>query len=333
MFTEPIYFKPLMMERVWGGNRLGRLFGKLIPAGQTIGESWELCDRPEAQSVVDGGRFDGLTLRQLMEAHPRELLGALPETQRFPLLLKYVDAGDRLSVQVHPDDAGAARYNDLGKSECWVIVRAEPGAALVRGLKPGTTRAQFEAAIAANRCGELLHVFEPRVGDVVALPPGMVHAIGAGLVIAELQQNSDLTFRIFDYNRPGLDGKPRKLHIQEALDAIRFDAPGTEFAGDMARDTVEPVTDRGSDVRLLDGRYFELRRVTLGAQPASRTRLDFPTKGAVWTVMVIEGSGTINARPVAAGTTGLIPAAIEHNRVTLETKEKLVTLFCRPKRA
>src|ERR1043165_753297 len=307
MFDEPLFFKPIMMERVWGGNHLEALFGKKILPGKIIGESWELSDRPEAQSVVDGGAFDGWTLRQLIEKPPREILGALPDAGRFPLLLKYVDAGDKLSVQVHPDDAGAKKYNDLGKSECWIIVRAERGAKIVRGLKPGTTRAAYERAVTENRVEEVLHSFEPKVGDVVALPAGMVHAIGAGLVVAEIQQNSDLTFRIYDYGRMGLDGKPRKLHVQEALEAIRFEKPGTEFAGDMSRDTVAPIQDDDSGVEhLLTGKYFDLFRWTI------QSELGYLTRNRALTVMAIEGNGLIGDRTVAAGTTMLFPAAMKH---------------------
>src|SRR5579862_48404 len=323
MFDQPIFFKPIMMERVGGGNNLEALFGKKIPPGKIIGESWELSDRPEAQSVVDGGPFDGWTLRQLIEKYPREILGDLPDTGRFPLLLKYVDAGDKLSVQVHPDDAGAKKYNDLGKSECWVIVRAEPGAKIVRGLKAGTTREAYMQAVSENHVEEVLHSFEPKVGDVVALPAGMVHAIGAGLVVAEIQQNSDLTFRIYDYGRMGLDGKPRKLHVEEALEAIRFDKLGDEFREDMRAQTVTPVRTDPMTEHLLTGKYFDLARLTI------TSNLNYITLNRALVAMVVAGEGAFGARIVRAGTTALFSAGME--RVQISVRKKLVMLVGRPK--
>ncbi|HYF48215.1 MAG TPA: type I phosphomannose isomerase catalytic subunit [Planctomycetota bacterium] len=313
--TQPLYFKPVMMERVWGANRLDRLFGKPIPPGQTIGESWELVDRPEAQSTVTAGPCEGRTLRELMEHDPQGVLGALlsaARPDRFPLLVKYVDAGTPLSVQVHPDDHGAIPFKDRGKSECWVVVHLEPGALITRGLKPGTTRAQYEKAVREDRVEDVLHSFVPKLGDLIALPPGMVHAIGSGVVVAEIQQNSDLTFRIYDYKRVGLDGKPRKLHIQEALASIRFGDPGNEFAGDMRADTVRGYSGETvggvTHERLLEGVYFALSRYRL--EPGATLTLPRDL-GAPRIVMAIEGQGSFNGRELKAGDTTLLCAAAE----------------------
>ena len=327
-----------MFERVWGGNHLDALYGKPIPPGKIIGESWELSDRPDAQSIVDSGEFDGWTLRQLLEKYPREMLGKLPDRARFPLLVKYVDAGDKLSVQVHPDDDGAKQFNDLGKSECWVVVHAEPGAQIVRGLKPGTTREDFARAVEENRVEELLHYFEPQTGDVIALPPGTVHAIGAGLVVAEVQQNSDVTLRIYDYNRMGLDGKPRALHIKEALEAIRFDGRSDEFTGDMHSETVKPTRLHPCCEHLLNGRYFDLVRLTLSAESMvaqvdanqkQYRHLEIETKGRTTVVMVLEGQGVVCGRVVKPGMTGLIPAAMTHAQFV--PLDNLTLLLAMPK--
>jgi mannose-6-phosphate isomerase len=332
----PLLFEPLMVERVWGGNRLQAMYGKPIPSGKTIGESWELCDRAEARTRVASGPFSGQTLRQLLEAHPVELLGpklAAARPKWFPLLIKYVDAGAALSVQVHPDDRMAKEFNDRGKSECWVVVHADPQAAVTRGLRPGTTRADYEAAVREDRVEEVLHAFKPRVGDLLALPPGMVHAIGAGIVVAEIQQNSDLTFRIHDYKRLGLDGKPRQLHIAEALRAIRFDSFGEEFAGDMGRETVQPLkTERhGANTAelLLNGMYFDLARltVTAGALPLP------PSPEAARVVMVVAGAGRIGGVPVKAGNTLLIPAAAPELSLATESGSPLVALVSCPTEA
>jgi mannose-6-phosphate isomerase len=311
---QPLFLESIMMERVWGGNRLPALFGKPLPQGKTIGESWEVVDRPEAQSRVDGGPYASATLRQMFQNFPNEMLGSLAaqKPQSFPLLLKYVDAGTPLSVQVHPDDENAKAYKDRGKSECWIIVHAEPGAQITRGLKPGITRAVYEKAVAEDRVEEVLHTFTPKVGDLVALPAGMVHAIGSGLVVAEIQQNSDVTLRIYDYKRLGLDGKPRQLHVREALGAIRFERPGDEFAGDMTKDTVQPLESKkvgGATIEhLLQGKYFDLWRYTLGLNSSFELKTQ-PEAPRV--LMCIAGAGKLGERDLRAGQSVLLPASCQ----------------------
>jgi len=308
---EPLFLAPLPMEKVWGGNRLGKLFGKALPPGKIIGESWELVDRPEAQSVVDGGPYAGWTLRKLMEERAAELLGAEIAARKppaFPLLAKYVDAGEPLSVQVHPDDAGARKlgYLDRGKCECWVVVHVDPGSRITRSLNPGVTRAQFEAALAAKRLDDVLLSFEPKVGDVIALAPGTIHAIGPGIVVAEIQQNSDLTFRVWDYNRVGLDGKPRPMHVKESLETIAFDAaPSGFFKEDMGPATVTGRAAGAGAEALLDGRYFNLVRRRLAA--GSNATLGGRT-GAPIVLMALAGAGTLAGRELRAGQTVLVPA-------------------------
>ena len=336
---QPIYFKPVLMEKVWGGNRIAACWPeKRAEPGRIIGESWELVDRPEAQSVALGGRWDGRTLRQIMEDDPLSVLGpqlAAAKPARFPLLAKYVDAGAPLSVQVHPDDAGARHLNDRGKSECWIVVHAEPGSYIVRGLRPGTTRADYERAV-ANECVEqVLHSFHPKTGDVIALPPGTVHAIGAGIMVAEIQQNSDVTFRIYDYKRVGLDGKPRPLHVQEALKSIRFGDAGNEaaneFSGDMSADTVMPLAvlgQRGGEIeKLFNGKYFDLHRYCL--EPGGETGLPARPE-APRVLMAIEGSGMLGDRPLAAGQTVLLPACAPSLVLRAGAKSKLVVLVSAP---
>jgi mannose-6-phosphate isomerase len=329
-FDAPLFFEPLPFERVWGGNHLAALFGKPFPQGKVIGESWELSDRPGAESIVAWGPCAGLTLREVLARHPEEMYGTLAHGERFPLLVKYVDAGTALSVQVHPDDAGARSFGDAGKNECWVVVRAAPGAQIVRGLKAGVTRADFERAVDAQNVEPLLHSFSPNVGDVVALPAGTVHAIGAGLVVAEIQQNSDLTFRIYDYNRLGLDGKPRALHIKEALSAIRFDGPGDEIAGDMRADTVAPAERHETWAmlreRLVNGKYFDLERLTIRVPGPFEIE---GRQGVPRVCMLLEGAVTIAGQRVTAGSTGLIPAACTDFTIHV-VEAPAVWLFSRP---
>ena len=324
----PLFMQPLMVERVWGGNQLGKLFGKHLPPGKVIGESWELSDRVNAQTLVSGGPLDGATLGQVREQAPRALLGAQLAARKpksFPLLAKFIDAGQDLSVQVHPDDAGCQRLGlpDRGKTECWVVLHATPGARIQRGLKAGVSRAGFEQALRDGKIEAVLHFFEVRAGDCIAIPPGTLHAIGAGIVLAEIQQNSDVTFRVYDYNRPGLDGKPRPLHLKEALETFCFErlAEGY-FQGDMRPDTVAGArVNLGPRCRmttLLKGRYFDLRRVELqsGAQVLPEREADTPAL-----LMFLSGRGRLGGRAVQAGQTVLLPADLPRDTRALLATE------------
>lgn len=219
----PLTFQPIFKERVWGGRTLETLYGKALPPGRPIGESWEISDRPGDASVIANGPLAGKDLRWLMEQHPRELLGKVnPQNGRFPLLVKLLDARDKLSLQVHPPAAVAARLGGEPKTEMWYIAQAEPGAELYVGLKRGVTRSDFEKKIQSGDVAGCFHRLPVKAGDAMFLPSGRVHAIGAGLVIFEIQQNSDTTYRVFDWNRVGLDGKSRELHLAQSLASIDF---------------------------------------------------------------------------------------------------------------
>src|ERR1035438_9185773 len=220
----PLVFEPIFKERVWGGRELERLFAKKIPAGKPIGESWEISDRPGDASVIANGPLAGKNLRWLMENHRAELLGdAKPANEnRFPLLCKILDAREKLSLQVHSPAGKAAELGGEPKTEMWFIADATPGAELFVGLKRGVTRAEFEKKVETGEVAECFHRVPVRAGDAMFLPSGRVHAIGAGLVIFEIQQNSDTTYRVFDWNRVGLDGKPRELHVAQSLASIDF---------------------------------------------------------------------------------------------------------------
>jgi mannose-6-phosphate isomerase len=219
----PLCFRPLFKERVWGGRTLERLYGKPLPRDVPIGESWEISDRPGNISVVENGPLAGRDLHWVLEQHPRELLGrAKPQAGRFPLLVKILDAQDKLSLQVHPPPGKAVELQGEPKTEMWYIAEAAPGAELYVGLKQGVTRSDFERSLQAGSVAECFHRVPVKAGDTMFLPSGRVHAIGAGLLIFEIQQNSDTTYRVFDWNRVGLDGKPRALHVTESLASIDF---------------------------------------------------------------------------------------------------------------
>src|SRR5882757_3203184 len=220
----PLSFEPVFKERVWGGRELERLYGKKLPAGAVIGESWEISDRPGDASVITNGPLAGKDLRWLMEHHAAEILGgAKPAAEgRFPLLCKILDARDKLSLQVHPPANKAAELKGEPKTEMWFIADAAPGASLYVGLKQGVTRTEFEKKIADGSVADCFHRIPVHAGDTMFLPSGRVHAIGDGLVIFEIQQNSDTTYRVFDWNRMGLDGKPREMHVAQSLASIDF---------------------------------------------------------------------------------------------------------------
>ena len=220
----PLTFKPLFKERIWGGRRLEELYQKPLPEGLTIGESWELSDRPGDVSVIANGPLAGNDLHWLMERHGAELLGnERPHAGRFPLLIKLLDAREKLSLQVHPPAQQALELSGEPKTELWYIAEAEPGAELYVGLKRGVTKAFFEQKVTDGTVADCFHRVAVRAGDAMFLPSGRVHAIGKGLVIFEIQQNSDTTYRVFDWNRVGLEGKPRPLHHRESLASIDFE--------------------------------------------------------------------------------------------------------------
>lgn len=239
----PLTFRPIFKERVWGGRNLERLYGKHLPPGVPIGESWEITDRPGDVSVIANGPLAGKDLHWLVEHHGQELLGAAAlQGNRFPLLIKLLDAQEKLSLQVHPPASKAAGLGGEPKTEMWYIADAAPGAELYVGLRHGVSRAAFEERIRDGRVADCFHRVPVRPGDAMFLPSGRVHAIGAGLVIFEIQQNSDTTYRVFDWNRVGLDGKPRQLHVRQSLASIDFDdfepalVPGTLSSdGSIAR--------------------------------------------------------------------------------------------------
>ncbi len=219
----PLIFQPIFKDRIWGGRELERLYAKKIPAGQ-IGEAWEISDRPGDASVIANGPFAGKDLRWLMENHATEILGGAKSAAagRFPLLCKILDAREKLSLQVHPPASKATELKGEPKTEMWFIADAAPGASLYVGLKRGVTRAEFEQKIADGSVADCFHRIPVQAGDTMFLPSGRVHAIGDGLVIFEIQQNSDTTYRVFDWNRVGLDGQPRELHVAQSLASIDF---------------------------------------------------------------------------------------------------------------
>jgi mannose-6-phosphate isomerase len=213
-------FEPLFQERIWGGRRLADLYGKKLPPSVTIGESWEIVDRPEAQSVVRHGPLRGKTLHELWMQDRQWIFGNVPDATRFPLLVKILDAREKLSLQVHPPEKIAPKLDGEPKTEFWYVAAADPGAELFVGLRETITRDQFEEALRSGTVAQCVHRIPVKAGDAMFLPAGRLHAVGKGNLLIEIQQNSDTTYRVFDWNRVDSQGKPRQLHIDQALQCI-----------------------------------------------------------------------------------------------------------------
>jgi mannose-6-phosphate isomerase len=324
--------QPVFQERVWGGRRLEALLGKPLPEGRPIGESWELADHPHGRSRVAGGPHAGRTLQDLLREDAAAVLGdagaASGPAGPFPLMVKFIDAADRLSVQVHPwrDEAAGGEGRAPPKTECWVVLHADPDAWVVEGLVPGTSRASLAAAVREGGLTDLLHVRPVSAGDFVWVPAGLLHAIGPGVVLAEVQQTSDATYRVHDWDRVGLDGRPRPLHVREALEAVRL------------ADDLPPPAGRGV-VRREGG----LRVESLAACPAftlARVRVEgrawrASTGGAWAVVVVLEGAGRVASDegelPLDAGETVLVPAGATW--YSLDAREGLTALVAAPRGA
>jgi mannose-6-phosphate isomerase len=317
---HPLRFEPIFKRLIWGGRRLATVLRKPIGEGSEYAESWEISDHRADVSRVADGPFAGSTLRDLVRLHGEDLFGpALGSREQFPLLVKFIDAQQDLSVQVHPDDARGRRLaNDNGKTETWVIVHAEPGSKIYAGLRPGTTRQDMARAIEAGTVESLLHSFPARKGDCILIPAGTVHAIGAGVVLAEFQQMSDATFRLYDWDRVGHDGKPRQLHVAESLESIDFES-GPIFPTEP---TAEP-TPGGTVERLSRSDYFCLDRLTLTGSTAVGEPDRFTILlGIDGEVEVCSGEVTVT---LGLGQTLLLPASIGACEVTPRGVATLLT--------
>lgn len=301
----PLTFHPLFRNYLWGGRRLESLLGKPLGQEAKYAESWEVVDHGDDQSVVAEGPLAGMTLGELVRERGEELLGPGRRYDAFPLLFKFLDAHKVLSVQVHPDDAYGATLTppDLGKTEAWVVLHADPGSKIYAGLQPGIDRQTLRAEIEAGRTAETLHVFEAKAGDCVFIPAGTIHALGAGLVVAEIQQSSDTTYRLYDWDRIDDAGNRRPLHIEEALDTTDFN-----------RGPVDPIapqpTEDGLGERLVDCDKFVLDRYRTTApvrlHSGRSCRLIAVLEG-VYDLVAGSGNETLS---LSKGSTCLVPAAV-----------------------
>lgn len=316
-------FSPLLRQIRWGGTRLGTELGKPTGDAEDYAESWEISDQPGFESVVASGSFAGTSLRHLIRNHSRELLGSAGPAEQFPLLIKFLDANDWLSLQVHPNDeqASASGADQRGKTEAWVILDAAPDSRICAGLRAGVTRSDLEHHLYAGTTDELLHLIPARAGDCIFVPAGTVHALGPGILLAEIQQQSDLTFRLHDWGRTDSNGQPRELHVDKALDCIDF--------GRGPVDPVIPVQLSSGDhsfEELVRCPHFVLRRHSAVDTFALKTDNRFRI------LMMLSGESEIQAgpdhSPLAKGQTVLVPAVIPEVVVQPRGRITLLEILC-----
>ena len=319
----PLVFEPLLKRIRWGGRRLGSHLQKPIGDGNDYAESWELADHGKDQSRVLGGPLTGITLRQLMQTHPHELLGKQSGLTQFPLLIKFLDANDWLSLQVHPDDELARQFDphENGKTEAWVILDAQPESRICAGLKPGVDGVALRDGLQSGQIEELLHMIPVKPGDCVFVPAGTVHALGPGILLAEVQQQSNLTFRLHDWGRVDANGQPREIHVEQSLKCTDFN-----------RGPVLPVTPISlcdqSHVfeELIRCSYFVVRRhralETFEISMSERFRI----------LMFLEGRAEIRTSggsvSAGIGSTVLIPAESDRVVITPMDRVQVLEILC-----
>ena len=260
----PLTFEPVLRHYIWGGRNLENLYGRPLPPGTTA-ESWEISGHPNGSTAVDAGPLTGQSVPDVLAAYREDLVGTRAawalERDKFPLLIKLLDAQKRLSVQVHPSDEYALEHEngELGKTEMWYVLHAQPHAELILGLEPGVTREDFRRAIEDNQLDKWMHHLSVKPGDAVFVPAGTLHCLLEGLLVAEIQQNSDTTYRVYDWGRLGKDGKPRSLHVEKALDVINFEKirPGPY------RPVLVADQDGLARQEITRSEYFVVEKVTL----------------------------------------------------------------------
>jgi mannose-6-phosphate isomerase len=294
--TQPLVFEPLFMERVWGGRRLESLYGKRLPSAALIGESWEIVDRPEAQSVVHEGPLRGITLHDLWSKHRPEIFGNVPNSPRFPILCKLLDAQENLSLQVHPPRAIAGKLGGDPKTEMWYVASAAPKARLYAGLKKAVTPEAFTRALEEGKVEKHLHAIEVHPGDSMFLPSGRMHALGAGVVLVEIQENSDTTYRIYDWNRAKKGRPQRQMHIAEAMQCVDFE--------DVAPELLRPKGES-----LVSNELFEVEEWKLdGPREAAPV-------GQFAIVCCLTGSVRSSGVELSPGNFCLVPASMRHRQL------------------
>lgn len=310
---QPLRFQPYLRPMAWGGRRLARFLGKNLPPAAAIGESWEVSDHPHHASIVATGNHAGHTLRHLMARQRDELLGpAALEHERFPWLIKLLDVHDWLSVQVHPNTERVQHLlpGEGAKTEAWLVLDAQPGSRVYAGLQPGIGQAELRDALAHGTVADCLYSFEPKRGDFLFLPAGTVHAAGGGVLLAEIQQTSDATFRLYDWDRKDAAGRPRELHIDKGFAAI-----------DWSQGPRDPVAAQRTRTGLVHCPHFEVDFVR------QDTPLSLGGTGILQALIVVDGQGRLaNGEFAMAGDAWVLPAQMP--ALTLHPEGTLAALVC-----
>jgi mannose-6-phosphate isomerase len=325
----PLQFAPTFKDYPWGGRNLERVLGRTIPDG-VVAESWDISAHPNGQTTVANGPLQGLTLQEVQEKLGQDLVGSRNqralELGKFPLLIKLLDANRWLSVQVHPDDAYAlANEGEYGKTEMWVVLHAEPGAEIIYGLKQGVDREAFQQAVAEDRSLDLLHRITVAPGAVIFVPAGAVHALGPGVIVAEIQQNSDTTYRIYDWGRMGNDGKPRPLHVEQALAVIDW----TQVEPGPVTPRLLSHGSRGIHQEVIaESEYFRTERFHLSPGSSYRDRCAGESF-QIWGVMAGRATVEWDGEPITLEPLSwvLLPAALGNFQVKAEAESTLLRVL------
>lgn len=322
----PLKFRDIFKEKIWGGRQLESLLGKRLPAGQNIGESWEIADHAQDTSIVASGPYAGSSLHDLVVAHGPDLLGSQVSPTpggAFPLLLKFLDAQDWLSVQVHPDDAYALAHEqgEQGKTEAWYVLSAQRGAALVCGLSHETTAEALASAIENGQLQDHLRHVRVQAGDTLFMPAGRLHTLGPGIVTWEVQENSDVTYRLYDWGRVGATGKPRELHVQDALKVLDLTPTNTP--------KIPSISIEGEGFRrtfLVACRYFAAELLDV-----QKTFPDCCDGRTFQVLSVLEGSGVVGSEAgetdLCLGESVLLPASLGVYRIAARPALKLIKSY------
>ncbi len=319
----PLKFKAIYKEKIWGGQNLKKYLEKDIDTSKPIGESWEISDHFEDNSIILNGKLKGRSLSDVLREYARDLLGSKADARflkRFPLLIKFIDANDKLSVQVHPDDKYAFENEngEFGKTEMWYIVHAEPGAKLIAGLKSGVTKEKFIELLNSGKLEDGLNYVEVKTGDAIYIPSGRVHAIMTGIVLNEIQQNSDVTYRVYDWGRVGLDGKPRELHVDKSLDVINFNDYNVEKLKFEAENIGE-----NKKYKIVSSEFFKVEKYEINNE------IMFKNSGeSFMSFSVIEGTGAVKwggeEISINKGESFLLPASLAEFVIKAENQLVLI---------
>lgn len=311
----PMLFQPVYKDIIWGGSRLRDSLGR-VDAPEHCAESWEITDRPDGISIIRNGPLSGSTLGSLISTQGASLLGREAKTESFPLLCKIIDARERLSVQVHPDEVAAQRLGGEPKTEMWVVLDAEPGACVHVGFKPEFTREMVELALRDGSLADALVSIPVRPGDAIFIPAGRVHAIGEGCLIFEVQQNSNTTYRLFDWNRVGSDGKPRDLHVEQALASIDWANAGLDALA-IPRLSQADLRLGNRIWELVRSPFFVVERIDLAVSAAFR-----PEHRSFHILFVEQGRLMVGSDEASVeavqGTTVLVPAETQEYTLFVE---------------